>query len=86
MRFLGWDIKKARKPSIEVRDLSKVRLEKEDILVIHCNHRISSDVADEIQKSVKSVFGSSREVIVLDEGLRLSVISIGGDSFEPASE
>lgn len=55
---------------------SKLSLEKNDIVVVHCDRRISDEHIVRMSEGLKSVLGQERKVIVLGEDVRISAIGI----------
>ncbi len=68
---------------LRLEHLKRVKLEPDDHLVMEFPGSLTDEAIDRLRCSVKEVFGEDRRVIVLEEGMKLGVVSprekSGGD-------
>lgn len=76
MRLFDWEIKKTPRAKFDLRAINKIKLEKDDVLVVHCaNVSLAPEMANELRARLATVFGSDREIIVFDRGITLTIVS-----------
>ena len=78
------ELKSRRTPSPEGCDedsilrlehLKRVKLEPDDFLILEHPGRLSDDCMKHLRCSIKNIFGEDRKLIVLEEGMKLGVVS-----------
>ena len=63
------------RPLYDIRSVDVINISPADVIVLKSEKPLTSEAAAFVKDELKKVFGQSREVIVLDEGIRLSIIS-----------
>lgn len=86
MRIFGFDIKRAPRATYDIRKINRIQLADGDVMVVHCDAPLSAQQAESVKQVIMDAFGSEREVIVFDSGVRLSVVSIGAVKHASTSE
>lgn len=75
MKLFGLEIKRARTNKYDLRKISRIEIADDDVLVVHCERNLSAETAQNLQDSLTKIFGNAREVLVLDKGVTLTVVS-----------
>lgn len=64
----------AFKEEHELQGGEVLRIQKGDILLFHTDRRLPWDAIDSIRESAQRTFGDDYQVVVMTEGLKLSVL------------
>lgn len=59
---------------VESNQMSKESITEDDILVIECDHKLSAEQIMQIRKNVEKNLKLKNKVIVMEAGLKLSVL------------
>ena len=60
---------------MDIKLIRKVNIKKDDVIILYSDEHISSIGVDKIKENVKKVFPDNK-VVIMDGGLKLSVIKV----------
>jgi hypothetical protein len=76
VRAFGYEIRRASKPATRfIGEIVKVELSPGDVCVLMASARLSKEIVDGITATWRASVGDDITLIVLDEGLKLGVLS-----------